>query len=382
MTSLPAPQGKAGGPSGDLYTLTRVGQVFLDARRRQLFCLDPVSRQLYKEGIPFTPGDLHKRPLRTLAGAPVGPNDLPLIIAWREGRPVEGAFALPREHGPEWRVSWNAAPARNADGEFLGVVGTIRCGPPEPDWQAMAGLAHDLRTPLNAVTLQVAVLHHLAAANPELARVLEGIQSSAERALRVGKDLLNWCRGPGYRGRDVELSWFPLEPLLTDLALEQTIPAHSKGLVLATDFSASRGWEVRTDRGRLARILSNLLVNAIRYTPRGKVEFTAAWQEEARGRTLAIGVVDTGVGITPEEQESIFQPFERGRAGKQVDSGGSGLGLSVVDRLVEELGVELEVYSEHGRGSAFHLHLPLSMLRSKANADAAQEPGGANRSRC
>jgi signal transduction histidine kinase len=235
----------------------------------------------------------------------------------------------------------------------------------------MAGLAHDLRTPLNAITLQVAVLHHLAAANPDLAKVLEGIQSSAERALRVGKDLLNWCRGPGYRGREVELSWFPLEPLLTDLAREQNLSAQGKELVLATDFGASRGWEVHTDRSRLGRILSNLLVNAIRYTPRGRVEFTTTWQDEPRGRTLAIGVVDTGVGITPEEQESIFQPFERGKAGKEVDSAGSGLGLAVVDRLVEELGVELEVYSEHGRGSAFHLHMPVKMLRPQPGAEPA-----------
>src|SRR5262249_33088656 len=131
-----------------------------------------------------------------------------------------------------------------------------------------------------------------------------------------------------------------------------------------TDFSASQGWEVRTDRQRLMRILSNLLVNAIRYTPLGRVEFTTSWRDEAKGRALAISVVDTGVGISTEEQESIFQPFERGRAAKDSDSGGSGLGLSVVDRLVEELGVVLEVYSEHGRGSAFNLLLPATMLRA------------------
>ena len=78
---------------------------------------------------------------------------------------------------------------------------------------------------------------------------------------------------------------------------------------------------------------------------------------------MALSVVDTGRGIPPEEQESIFQPFERGKAGKESDSGGSGLGLAVVDRLVEELGLELEVYSEYGRGSAFHLLVPAAILR-------------------
>ena len=146
--------------------------------------------------------------------------------------------------------------------------------------------------------------------------------------------------------------------------------ARSKGLVLATDFRASQGWEVCTDRIRMGRILANLLVNAIRYTPLGRVEFTTSWREENSHRLLAIGVVDTGVGIPAEEQESIFQPFERGRAAKEGDSGGSGLGLAVVDRLVEELGVELEVYSEHGRGSAFHLLVPAAMLRPTADEGA------------
>src|SRR5206468_4484125 len=122
--------------------------------------------------------------------------------------------------------------------------------------------------------------------------------------------------------------------------------------------------------------------NAVRYTEAGQVEFTAAWQNTPAepqdpavtpllgvlatpGRVLVLSVVDTGAGISVEEQESIFQPFERGRAGKEGDSGGSGLGLAIVDRLVEELGLSLEVYSEYGRGSAFQLSLPESVLRAK-----------------
>jgi signal transduction histidine kinase len=110
------------------------------------------------------------------------------------------------------------------------------------------------------------------------------------------------------------------------------------------------------------------------------VEFLASWREENSGRRLVLSVVDTGPGITREEQESIFQPFERGRAGKeedtsqQGDSGGSGLGLAVVDRLVEELGLEIEVYSEYGRGSSFRLVVPASMLRA-VPAKVAEEEG-------
>jgi signal transduction histidine kinase len=136
--------------------------------------------------------------------------------------------------------------------------------------------------------------------------------------------------------------------------------------------------QICIDRLRLGRLLSNLLANAVRYTNSGRVEFKAAWQMEpptpidpallplaaavAPARQLVLSVVDTGIGISVEEQESIFQPFERGRAGKEGDSGGSGLGLTIVDRLVDELGLTLEVYSEYGRGSAFHLALPEELL--------------------
>jgi hypothetical protein len=363
MTVSSSLQGTAGGPPADGNALTRVGQVFLDVKHRRVLFLDLVARQLHQEGVPFTRADPATRKLLNLNGDPVAANELPLIVAWKEKRPVETTFLLPVEKGPPWRVTWNAAPVRGADGVLLGIAGTVRCGPPDPDWHAMAGLAHDLRTPLNAINLQVAVLAHLSSVHPEVAKVLDGIQSSAERALRVGLDLLQWCRGPGQQGRAVEHTWFALEPLLTSLAREQSLAAQNKGLVLATDFSACQGWEICSDRSRLGRIFSNLLVNAVRYTPVGKVEFTARWREEERGEVLAVGVMDTGVGIPTEEQESIFQPFERGKAGKDSDPTGSGLGLSVVENLAAELGVELDVYSEHGRGSEFYLLLPRDQLR-------------------
>jgi anti-sigma regulatory factor (Ser/Thr protein kinase) len=363
MTSLLSRQGKTGGSVVEAAPLTRVGQVFLDVQRRNVACLDPVARQLHHEGVPFTPADLEKRKLLHSSGEPVAGAELPLIVAWRELRPVEATFLLPVEKGPELCVTWHVAPVRNGRGELIGLAGTVRCAPPDPDWRAMAGLAHDLGTPLQGIRLQLAALEALTAGHPQMATVIRGLQGSTERALRVGLELLKWFREPGHKLRGVELAWFPLEPVLSDLAREQSLLATNKGLILTTDFSTSQGWEVRTDRHRLTRILSNLLVNAIRYTPLGRVEFTTSWRDEAKGRQLAIGVVDTGVGISAEEQESIFNPFERGKAGLDSDSGGSGLGLAVVDRLVEELEVELEVYSEHGRGSAFHLLLPAEILR-------------------
>jgi signal transduction histidine kinase len=155
----------------------------------------------------------------------------------------------------------------------------------------------------------------------------------------------------------------PLDPLLTSLLQEQLPAAGTKKLQLRAALAEIHGWELFTDRVRLGRVIMNLLVNAIRYTPPGGcVTLTASWQDQAGERLLILGVADTGAGISAEEQESIFQPFERGRSSRG-DSSGSGLGLAVVDQLVEELGLRREVSSEYGRGSSFRVLVPQRLLR-------------------
>src|SRR6266566_1971366 len=299
----------------------RIGQVYLDVGLRQLFCLNDRAREMQREGIPFTPADLSKQPLRTLEGEPVDPEDLPLIRAWSEGQPQEAIFVWTRPGGAVENVSWSAAPLRDSHGNIVAVAGSVILGPLEPDWQALAGLAHDFRSPLQALRMLVTVLETTPILDVAQQRtILDRIRASAERAQSIGLDLLEWCRGPALGGRRVQRAWFPLEPLLLGLIGEQAAEAQRKSLQLVSNLEETRGWEVRSDRVRLGRLLANLLANAVRYTPAGRVEFTASWREDAKGPALVLGVVDTGTGISAEEQESIFQPFERGRAGIESDS--------------------------------------------------------------
>jgi signal transduction histidine kinase len=283
------------------------------------------------------------------------------MVALREQRAVEETFLWQDEGKTPVCVTWSATPHRNQAGGIIGIFASLCCTPPPPDWKGLAGLAHDLRTPLAALQMLSSLLATSGPSEADLQANLKDLRMAIDRALQVGMDLLEWCRAPAHGGREVKASWFALEAFLTGLAREQTPAAARKGLAWQFDLTAVQGWEVRSDPVRLGRLLSNLLVNAIRYTQRGGVKFTAGWRENPR--TLALSIVDTGTGIASEEQESIFLPFERGQASKDDDSGGSGLGLAVVDRLVEELGLELEVFSQYGRGSEFHLLLPGRMLR-------------------
>jgi len=363
-----------------------LGHVYLDINRRQLYCLDNRAKELRNEGIPFTPEDLGKQTLRTMTGQPITAADLPLIQAWKEACPVEASFILTRDSGALQKVTWTAVPLRDTHLALIGIIGTVSCGYPEPDWQELAGLAHDLRTPLQALKLLLSLMEGKALAPVELEEVRKRIQASADRALDIGLELLEWCRRPVQAGMRGSRTWFPLEPFLAEQASEQSASAQQKSLQLITDLSAARNLEVHTDRQRLGRLLSNLLANAVRYTTAGVVEFKVKWRREpqdpelpgtasalvpdALPGDLIISVEDTGIGIPTEEQESIFQPFERGRAGKEGDSGGSGLGLAIVDRLVEELSLTLEVYSEFGRGSTFHLIFPASIIRQSTGPAA------------
>src|SRR5262249_45945180 len=156
---------------------------------------------------------------------------------------------------------------------------TITCRPPDPDWRSLAELAHDLRTPLTSLRLLSAILDRKPPEDPELRKTLEAMRASAERAVHIPTDILDLCRGPAQQPRAVTAAWFPLAPFLLDLAREQQPSAQRKGLVLDTRLDAIHGWEIQTDRTRLGRLLANLLVNAVRYTPGGRVELNASWRE-------------------------------------------------------------------------------------------------------
>jgi len=361
-----APAGTRAGPS------PRIGQVYLDVSHKRLHFLNQTAHELRRDGVPFTGSDLAKYPLQDFAGRVVTVDDLPMMVAMREQRSVEKDFRLIRKGRTPDLVWWSAAPYKGSKGKMMGVLGSVCRVPPEPDWPGMAGLAHDLRTPLNALKLLASLLETPNLTKAGLEENLEDLRSAVDRALDVSKELLEWCRGAANRHHKVEREWFSLESFLNHLVREQMPAAQQKGIALNSDMTAIRDWEVHTNQMRLARLLSNLLVNAVRYTPAGSVTLTASWRTETKGQKLVLGVVDTGSGISPEEHESIFQPFARGQAGMDSDSGGSGLGLAVVDRLLEELGLELKVDSQLGRGSTFHLLIPITMLRRTSGADTAR----------
>ncbi len=342
----------------------RVGHVYLDARRRSIYCLNETARELLREGVPLDGSSPASSSLRTMEGELVAVGELPPVRAWRERLSCESTFLLLGSDGVARHLTWNASPLGDSHGNVTGILGSLVVAPFEPDWQQLAGLSHDLRTPLQALRLLLPLLESTPV--PEESRSLvERIRTCVERTMSIGLDLLEWTRGPARGGRKIERTWFALEPFLLALSDEHALHAEEKGIGWRIDAQTAMGLEICADRVRLERLLSNLLTNAIRYTSRGQVSLRADWRGETVGLPsfLVLTVEDTGSGISPEDRESIFQPFERGRTAKDSDSDGSGMGLAVVDRLVEELGLTMEVFSESGRGSRFEVLLPSACVR-------------------
>jgi PAS domain S-box-containing protein len=218
----------------------------------------------------------------------------------------------------------------------------------------LSRMSHELRTPLNAV-IGFAQLLRMDAARPlhddQLHRV-RLIERSGAHLLAVIGDVLDLSR--------IEAGALPMsiEPLQLETVLQDAAnmvaEAASQARVTLALPDAPLELSVQADRVRLRQVLVNLLSNAIKYNhPDGEVS-VRAWQENGM---VHCAVVDTGLGMTPEQLEHLFEPFNRLGA-ERTGIEGTGIGLVIVKRLVELMKGELAVQSERGLGSVFTVRLP------------------------
>jgi signal transduction histidine kinase len=236
----------------------------------------------------------------------------------------------------------------------------------------MAVMSHELRTPLNAI-LGYTELIDQEVAGPVTAQqrgFLARLRASAAHLLGLIDQVLNFERSQA--GRDELL----LEPVDVDAVLSDAVAqlapaAFGKGLGLTA--SVAPGARVVTDAAKLRQIALNLLSNAVKYTDVGEVALRAA--VDARGLTLEVR--DTGVGIAPEHRDRIFDAFWQADQRLTRRVGGSGLGLSIVQRFVRRLGGTIEVRSAPGAGSAFTVWLPSSPPHATPGRPALAPPAAA-----
>jgi len=236
----------------------------------------------------------------------------------------------------------------------------------------LANMSHELRTPLNAIIgfSEVLAERMFGEINEKQAEYLRDILESGRHLLSLINDILDLSK--------VEAGRMELEPTEFDLptAIENVLilvreRATRRGITLGSELDRRLG-SIRADERKVKQVLLNLLSNALKFTPEdGRVVVIAKMQ----GDTAEISVTDSGIGIAPEDQHSIFEEFRQvGTASKKVE--GTGLGLALSRKFVELHGGKISVTSGLGVGSTFTFTLPLR-LEGERTLDTVRSYGAA-----
>jgi signal transduction histidine kinase len=233
--------------------------------------------------------------------------------------------------------------------------------------QFLADASHELRTPVASIVTSMEVALRRPRDAAELTATIEACLADAKLLRRMVQALLEHARGEATPPAD---ETFRLRPLLDECAALVAPLAAEKGLTLVPSYANGEAddAELTTDRRRLASAVTNLLSNAVEYNrPGGTIEISIAWPvREAQGRPggddqVELAVRDTGVGIAPEHQAQIFEPFfraGRGGAGDATAADHLGLGLFLVRSHAKAMGGFVRIESQPGVGTTFFVRLP------------------------
>jgi len=216
----------------------------------------------------------------------------------------------------------------------------------------LSKMSHELRTPLTAILgfSDVLLKQIFGKLNEKQAQYLGAISASGRYLLELINDLLDLSKIEAGK-EELVMEYLPIAELCRSCLLLVQEHADRQGLQLQLDIDPEVH-ECRADRRRLKQILFNLLTNAIKFTDRGSVTLRVRQDQDL----IYLAVIDTGVGIPPEEYEKLFTPFQRLENSHLRE--GTGLGLALTRQLVQAHGGDLTVQSEEGRGSCFTVQLP------------------------
>jgi len=216
----------------------------------------------------------------------------------------------------------------------------------------LATMSHELRTPLNGIIGMLSLLAE-SGLTPHQRNFADTAQSSARTLLSTIDEFLNTAKAENQAEQKTLL-----DPIaLTESVVELLAPrAHAKGIEISARVSAAVPHEIIAHEQSLRQILFNLAGNAIKFTEKGGVAITLTMTASNR---MQIYVRDTGIGMSGQEQARIFQPYVQANDQTERKYGGTGLGLTITRKLIEQAGGSISVASSEGEGTAFTVLIPV-----------------------
>ncbi|VXD19395.1 putative Histidine kinase [Planktothrix serta PCC 8927] len=227
----------------------------------------------------------------------------------------------------------------------------------------LANMSHELRSPLNAILGFAQLMNRSTSLSPEHQEQVEIILHSGEHLLNLINQLLDLAKIEAGKITLNEAN-FDLYHLLQDLEDMFSLKAQNQNLALTFTCLETVPQYICTDEIKLRQILINLLNNALKFTPEGGVSVTVNCEQiEPPQVRLIFAVKDTGVGISPEEINQLFEAFSQTQMGRKSNEG-TGLGLSISQKFVHLMGGKIQVDSQRGRGTIFSFDIQAKSLKN------------------
>jgi two-component system, NarL family, sensor histidine kinase EvgS len=287
------------------------------------------------------------------------------------------ADAYPAEDGALlWSGYWVDVSQAHAQAEALASAKQTAEDAAAAKADFLAIMSHEIRTPMSGVLGMLEMLAHTRL-DGEQRHVLKTIEDSAQMLRQILDDILDFSKIEA-GALLLEAEPVNLRQVVDNVQQMLSAQATDKNLRVHNRIDAGVAQWHRTDGVRLRQILFNLLSNAIKFTEQGEISIWLVRLEQADGaQRLRLSVLDTGIGMTPEQQARLFRPFAQAESSTNRRYGGTGLGLSICRRLVDLMGGELSMQSVAGQGTRVDVELILPVIAAAdapVNEDAAQAP--------